>query len=214
MNTSTRLSGALLGFKKSTVLALMVAGALYLLTRPWVWLDNAALSLSAFDFAEWLTIVPAVRFGEDAMQTPLYLRLLPALLMFVLTLLPSRRFSLNWWLTLPAVGLMVVGLLPPPEYFLDPSTRPDTNYEQLVMVALIALGLSAVGLSGVLWRFRRTLIPLVLALSVVLAWFATQRADGYIDAYLPASVSALPFIAWALLGAALALLWPENKPDA
>ncbi|MCU0466122.1 MAG: hypothetical protein MUF38_16330 [Anaerolineae bacterium] len=213
MSISTRPSVGLQGHKR-TALVLMVAGALYLLTRPWVWLDSAALSLSAFDFAEWLTIVPAVRFGEDAMQTPFYLRLLPALLLFALTLLSGRRFSLGWWLTVPAVGLMVIGLLPPPEYFLDPALRPDSNYEQLVMVAAIALGLSVVGLSGVLLRFQRVLLPVIFAVCAVLAWFAVQRGGGYINTYLPASANALPFITWTVLGAVIAFFWPENKPDA
>lgn len=158
------------------------------LTLPWTYNGSSALSFSAFDLAEWTTLVPEVRYGGNAMALPQNLRLLVVLLMFAMSLLPNRRFSMGWF-ACALIGLAgFVGLLPPFEYFIDPRTgfRGDSNYNQLMTLALIGLGAVILGLSGLLWRFKRIVIPLLVVGMVLLALSSATESLSYLNRYVPA----------------------------
>lgn len=143
--------------------------------------------MSAFDLAEWTTIVPEVRYGGNAMTLPYNLRLLMVMLIAMMSLLPQRRFSWGWFSCVALALAAVIGLLPPFEYFIDPGTgfREDVNYNQLMNVALIGLGVAAVGLSGFVWGFKRIIFPLVIAVAIMLALSASGEALGYMRRYIP-----------------------------
>jgi len=173
--------------------------------------------MSAFDLAEWTTLVPEVRYGGNAMALPQQLRLLLVLMIFAVSLLPNRRFSWSWF-TCAGIALAgVIALLPPFEYFIDPSTgfREDVNYNQLMTLALIALACATLGLSGLLSKLRRIVFPLLSALTVILALITSAEALVYLNRYAPAQMGigvTVFCLAISLVG--LAFLGSESKEGA
>lgn len=186
----------------------MLAGiTLVLITRPWIEVTGSALSLSPLDLAEWLTLVPDVRFGADAMQTPLALRLIFALLVFALTLVSEHRFSVLWI----AMGILacagILLLMPPVEYFMDVSQRSDTNYTQLFHVGLFALFLVGLGLSGLIERFRKIALSLTVSAMIILTLLAVPAAEQYVWSYgLQSTTHIALWIATLILWIVMALL--------
>ncbi len=173
--------------------------------------------MSAFDLAEWTTLVPEVRYGGNAMALPQQLRLLLVLLVFAVSLLPNRRFSWGW-VACGVVALAgVVALLPPFEYFIDPGTgfRADVNYNQLMTLALIALGAAVLGLSGLLWRFRRIIFLLLVGGAIILALNSSSEALGYFNRYASAQmgIGVAVFCLGMGLAGVIYLVW-ESKEGA
>lgn len=139
------------------VLGLIAALVCYLL--PWVVNPGVQLTLGAYDLAEWASLHPAAR--AQGLITPLLLRLIPVLLVWILTLhAGARRFSQLWWLAAGTLLLSAVALLPPIEFFTQ--FRDDANYQQQFMLAALAFIGGLIGLSGLVGRFR-------VAMSLLLA---------------------------------------------
>gem|GEM_PF-1751550 len=184
------------------------------LTLPWTNTGAASLSMSAFDLAEWTTLVPEVRYGGNAMALPQQLRLLMVLMVFAVSMLPNRRFSWGWFAALLVVLAGIIALLPPFEYFIDPGSgfRGDVNYNQLMTLALIAAGLGVIGLSGWLLRLRRILLPITAVALVILALSALSDSLMYLNRYVSAQTGLGVIVfcgAVALVG--LISVLPESK---
>lgn len=190
---------------------MLAVAVLMLLSRPWLETGTAALDFSPFDLAEWLTLVPDVRFGSDELTTPLLIRLVHALVFCAVTLLPRRMFGLGWWCVATIGVLGSLMLLPPIEFFIRPEFRADPNYGQLVQVTLISLGLVAIGLSPIGRRFRRPLGALVMVAVVVCAWLTTQTASAYLATQSIPHTPTVALFCGCALGAALAFLIPSPK---
>jgi hypothetical protein len=132
------------------------------------WINNsaAALSANAFDLAEWVGIIPAVRYADPPMSAPFALRLALVCLAWLFALRGAAAQRLSGRVALGAIGLALALSLRPPIAFFRGETA-DPNYQQLAglcFVALIGVGLiSLIGKRGIMWR-----IWLWLALPVAL----------------------------------------------
>jgi hypothetical protein len=111
--------------KLSTLLIFIALIAYHL---PWQVHPTAAFTLNAYDLAEYASIHPAARYSTFPLLAPLMLRLpLAALaLMLILQSKPALSWEtvLHWMLAM----ILIVRLLPPPEFFI--SARDDPNYRQ------------------------------------------------------------------------------------
>jgi hypothetical protein len=184
------------------------------LTLPWVNNGAAAVSLSAFDLAEWTTIVPEVRYGGNAMTLPYNLRLLVVIMVFAVSLIPKGRFSLGWFICAGLVLAGVIGLLPPFEYFIDSGTgfRGDSNYNQLMSLAWMALVVGLLGLSGLLSRFRRYIMPISGFVGITFALLASSEALTFLNRYLTAQMGNGVAVFCVGLGLmSLSFFWWESK---
>ncbi len=114
---------------------------------PLVVNSSAALSLNAYDLAEWASLHPAVRAQTPALLTTLLLRL-PLVCMALLIAFGTRR-----GLAPALVVLVIAAALLPPE--IVPFLSDNPNSRQQSALALIALLGGAAGLSGILPRQRR-----------------------------------------------------------
>lgn len=185
------------------------------LSLPWIKTGAAALSFSAFDLAEWTTIIPEVRYGGNAMTLPYHLRLLVVVLIGLVSLLPRRRFQSGWWWCAAIALAGVIGLLPPFEYFIDPGTgfRGDPNYNQLMSVAWTGLAVALIGLSGVLSRIQRVVLLGGALFGVILALVAMNEATLYANRYIvtQTGVGGWVFCAGLMLAGGVAWLWRKPK---
>jgi hypothetical protein len=177
-------------FRRRTVLqAIFVLLALGAYCAPWLSSSGSSMSLNGYDLAEWSSLVPGVRYGDQPMVVPGLLR---AQLLFVAALaalLPTRRGSLLWWICGALALAVVIALLPPFEYFLEESWRADVNYGQQVTFALLALFNAAI--CWVLPRGpQRRLALIVVALAgIVTAITGATHAVGLAAGYdVPATI--------------------------
>ncbi len=127
-------------------LYILIALMIVLYLFPWVVNPAASLSPNAYDLAEWTSLHPAVHAQTPMLLTSLLLRLPLACLALLITFSTRRG-------TIPVVLviLIAVALLPPFEFI---HALDDSNYRQQAALALLALIGGAVGLSGVLPRYR------------------------------------------------------------
>lgn len=108
----------------------------YLLT--WAVAPNHALSLNAYDWAEWLSLHPTERTASPLLLSSLLIRL--HLLIFTVlwtTVLPPRWHSLALLGVLP----LILAQLPPLEFL---SALNDPNYQQQAGLALLSLVLAGI----------------------------------------------------------------------
>ena len=123
-------------------------------TIPWLVTPAVSLSLGANDLAEWASLHPEVRASSPSLLVSLLLRLplvFLALIVGFSTPGPARK-SMVWWLGVLVIMFIVLLLLPPLEFFT--SARGDQNYQQQMTLAIIALGGSVFGCSGLIARLR------------------------------------------------------------
>lgn len=106
---------------------------------PWIQSSGASLSLTGYDLAEWTSLVPGIRYGEQPMLVPGLLRSQLLFLTVAITLLPSRRRSVFWWFCGLIALFLVIAQLPPIEYFLDQGWQLDVNYGQQTTLAILSL---------------------------------------------------------------------------
>ncbi len=124
------------------VFAVMIA----LYVFPWLVNPAASLSPNAYDLAEWSSLHPAIHAQTPMLLTALLLRL-PLACIALLIAFTTRRGIVPALL----VVLIAVALLPPLEFI---HSLDDSNYRQQAALALLALIGGAVGLSGILPRYR------------------------------------------------------------
>ncbi|PJF37410.1 MAG: hypothetical protein CUN49_00365 [Candidatus Thermofonsia Clade 1 bacterium] len=128
----------------------------------WINHQAAALSANAFDLAEWIGIIPAVRYAEPPLSAPLALRAALVCLAWLFALRAVAVPHLGGRLALNAIGLGLALSLRPPIAFFRGETG-DPNYQQLAVLCLVALlGIALINLSP--WRAQRLWLALPLAL--------------------------------------------------
>jgi len=156
---------------------------------PWVHNPGQALTLGAYDLAEWLSLHPGVRFQSPPLLASALIRLHLVLLSGLIVLWMPRRL---WVWTLGFVVLLVLAQLPPAEFV---SQREDMNYQQQLGLAVLTLILCG-GLA--VWS-RRTLATLMLGVVGigVCVWGVIQAREFMQVFHLPA---------WMGLGAPLLML--------
>jgi len=106
---------------------------------PWATATASALTFSAYDLAEWTSLIPGVRYGVEPMAVPGQLRAVLISLTLLVVLLPARRKSTFGVVSAVAAIALVVAQLPPLEYFMGAGFRADVNYGQQFTFSLLAL---------------------------------------------------------------------------
>jgi hypothetical protein len=140
---------------RAVLIALMVA--FYAL--PWVVNPGASLTASAYDLAEWTSLHPAVRGAPLPLLTPFALRLPLALIAPLIAFGDGRRR-----LRLLGVVVIVLALLPPPEFLTQTS---DANFRQQLALALLAGIGGVIGVSRALRRWHDALNVTIAAIGVI-----------------------------------------------
>jgi hypothetical protein len=137
---------------------------------PWVMTPTVAgFTNSAYDLAEWVSIMPLAR-AESLLLTPLLLRIPLVCIAIVIAFSDESRSTL--WLRLLGLFILAIALLPPLEYFTI--ATGDANYQQsfLLSVAVLIVG----GIAAVLVEKLNTRIVIILRVVVLLAALFTGGA--------------------------------------
>ena len=119
---------------------------------PWLQGPGAALTLNAWDLAEWSSLNPLSQVALPALGASFGLRALPLFLLALALCRPRVPLPLRAALTL----LLAIALLPPLEFFR--SDLADPNYRQQLALAFIAL------LTGLASGLHLARLPLTAAL--------------------------------------------------
>lgn len=148
------------------------------------WVNNAAAALSAnaFDLAEWVGIIPAVRYADPPMSAPFALRLALVCLawLFALRSANAERFSVR--VALGVISLALALSLRPPIAFFRGETA-DPNYQQLAVLCLTALiGVGLISLIGGRGKMRRFWLRLALPVALIGAVSAILGLRGALEA--------------------------------
>lgn len=126
-------------------------------TLPWVVSPSTALTLGAYDLAEWLSLHPVSR---TTYMLPTLLLRVP--LMF-LVLLVVFSDAIPRWLRAVAMIVGCAALLPPFEFLTQPG---DQNYQQQFALVVIVLVMGSIGLMK---RFRPRLVLIALLTGLVVS---------------------------------------------
>lgn len=100
------------------------------LVLPWFSTNQAAFTLSLYDFAEWVSLHPLERSAAFQLPTALLLRL-QVLIIVLLWLTAIRYISRLWWLLI--LALCCLAQLPPIDAMAE---WRDSNYLQQILIAL------------------------------------------------------------------------------
>lgn len=136
---------------------LLLALAGYLL--PWVTAPNAAMTLNAFDLAEWTSLHPIQQQAIPPLIAPFLLRAQLAILAVLITLWSTSRNER--FFAFLFVALLSVSQLPPLEFL---KNIADPNYRQLLFLAIATIILST-GLGLILPAQFRPFVIIFLAVS-------------------------------------------------
>ena len=181
---------------QSGIFVLHLFGLLLLWTGyfgPWVGHRAAALSMNAYDLAEWVTFLPGVRagtlpFGRLHFLAPLALAILLTAL-FALRLNGMRRWIL-------IAFAFVTGLLLLPGYPFILFWRDDPHVQsQLVLSAATWGSLLVMGLLARIWRASIPLVSLAVAVGgfILTIWGMSQVRPVVAELY-----GALPSLGWGI----------------
>jgi len=142
----------------NAVLALLLlALAGYLL--PWVTAPNSAMTLNAFDLAEWTSLHPLQQQATPPLIVPLLLRAQLPILAVLITLWSTGR--MERFLAFLFLVLLSVSQLPPLEFL---NNVADPNYRQLLFLAIATILLST-GLGFILAAQFRPFVIIFLAVT-------------------------------------------------
>ncbi|MFN7208793.1 MAG: hypothetical protein ACK4P1_00175 [Aggregatilineales bacterium] len=151
------------------------------------WINNpaAALSANAFDLAEWVGLIPAVRYAEPPMSAPFALRAALVCLAWLFALRSAASERLGARIGLGGIALALAVSLRPPIAFFRGETA-DPNYRQLAALCLIGLiGVGAfIGLGG-RGRARRLWLWLALPIALIGGVSAVLGLRGALEALAP-----------------------------
>lgn len=185
----------------SLIIFLALALGMYIL--PWTLNNNAALSLGAYDFAEFLA---KRHFDETSYNTILALRGQLVFLTWLLAFSIHRPlFTVNWWIKTVICIVLVIAQLPPLTFI---SNFGDINQQQQALLSLSSLIGVGFGLTGLLWSAKNYLrlgISLIGILTTIygvshaiqiMAIYSEQTRPGFgaiglIFAYIAIGISAL-----------------------
>jgi hypothetical protein len=152
----------------------LLFGGLVAYIIPWLVNHGVGITPNAYDLAEWVSLHPASHISTPPLFTSLLQRLPPVCLAFVLAFFDVRG-RLKRRATLACVIVIAVALLPPLEFFT--STRGDANYQQQLILSLVALLGGVLGVSGVIRKADAVLVA-VSSLAGALAC-TVGLAQGY-----------------------------------
>ena len=152
--------------ENGVLVLLLLALAGYLL--PWVTAPNSAMTLNAFDLAEWTSLHPLQQGATPPLIAPLLLRLqLPILAVFIALWSSSRK---ERFLAFLFVVLLSVSQLPPLEFIKNVA---DPNYRQLLFLAIATIILST-GLGFILPTQFRSFVIILLAVAGIVTSLVGQ----------------------------------------
>lgn len=145
--------------KSTGILLLLLSIFAYMM--PWVFGQQSALSLNAYDLAEWLNLHPATQQAAVPLMPGLLLRFqLVWLALMIATFAPRVQWSIHWWVFSIGVVGLVCAQLPPLEFF---QSRTDPNQQQQFALTLTSFVGSGMLLMGVL-ETQRILIRLTITI--------------------------------------------------
>lgn len=146
------------------LLLLALAGYLF----PWVTAPNSAMTLNAFDLAEWTSLHPLQQGATPPLIVPLLLRVQLSILAVIITLCSASRNER--FLAFLFVVLLSVSQLPPLEFL---NNVADPNYRQLLFLA-IATTLLSTGLGFILPAQFRPFVIIFLAVAGIVTSLVGQ----------------------------------------
>lgn len=128
--------------RSSLAFVLVLVGLLGYI-QPWIVAPTGSMTLSAFDLAEWGSLLPAQRATSPPLLASLLLRLQPVMLCLILGAVADSRAKTA--IAAIAILLLAVAQLPPFEYVYDIN---NMNYRQQFFLAIASLigGLAAIPL--------------------------------------------------------------------
>ncbi|MCE7946651.1 MAG: hypothetical protein DYG88_04395 [Chloroflexi bacterium CFX4] len=187
------------------------------------WINNAAAALSAnaFDLAEWVGIIPAVRYADPPMVAPFALRLALVMLAWLFALHSAAARRLFGRAVFGVIGLALALSLRPPIAFFRGETA-DPNYQQLALLCFVALlGVALIsalgwGSMGRRWWWRLIALPLGLIgiLSALIGLSGALEGLGRLQIPTPLGAGGILYLigitAYAALNA-LSALHTRNK---
>ncbi|MCY4069975.1 MAG: hypothetical protein OXG60_01615 [Chloroflexi bacterium] len=148
---------------------LLLALAGYLL--PWVTAPNSAMTLNAFDLAEWTSLHPLQQQVTPPLIVPLLLRVQLPILAILITLWSTSRNKR--FLAFLFLALLSVSQLPPLEFL---NNVADPNYRQLLFLAIATILLST-GLGFILpGQFRPFVIIFLAVTGIVTSLLGQSQA--------------------------------------
>lgn len=152
---------------------LIIAVIAYLI--PWVVHPTTALTLGAYDLAEWVSLRPDL-------STSLLLRLQPAILTLIFALnLPKDHFIAKWWIGFLAVVILILAQLPPLDFFR--SATGDPNYQQqFIIVIATALGFIFI-LTGLVNQFRVVIILVLCVAGLISTFYSVLAAINHLEQF-------------------------------
>lgn len=123
--------------------------------QPWIVTPTGSMTLSAFDLAEWASLIPTQRATSPPLLATLLLRLQPVILCLILGTVADSRAKTA--IAAIAILLFATAQLPPFEYVYDIN---NLNYRQQFFLAIASL----VGSFAAMPLSRRSLAALVTIL--------------------------------------------------
>ncbi len=144
----------------------LVALGIFGYPQPWLVASSGAMTLNAFDLAEWASLVPAQRGTNPPLVLPLFLRLQLLILSLLLAVIVSGRRKML--LAAAVICLIAAAQLPPVEFVYDIN---NLNYRQ-------QFGLAAASLIGgfALLPLEHALSSRLLKLALAAAGIATASS--------------------------------------
>ncbi len=176
-----------------TILLLIIAYA----ALPWMTHSSVALTVNAYDLAEWVSIDPAVR-ADSLLLTPLLLRL-PLVCIAWYIALSGRS-----WLRIGAIGLLAAALLPPLEFL--GSASNDPNYRQQFALALLTLMTGLVLFTSTPPRHRAALSAVILSIGLASGVLGLARALPLLSSFDMHVMPGAGAIAFSLISLAVILI--------
>jgi len=150
---------------------LVIAVIAYLI--PWVVHPTTALTLGAYDLAEWVSLRPDL-------STSLLLRIQPAILTLIFALnLPKDRFIAKWWIGFLVVVILILAQLPPLDFFR--SATGDPNYQQQFII-VIATTLAFI-LTGLVNQFRVVIILVLCLAGLISTFYGVLAAINHLEQF-------------------------------
>ena len=148
---------------------LLLALLSYLL--PWFAAPSAAMTLNAWDLAEWTSLHPSQHVAAPPLITPLLLRVQLPIFSLLLCLICRPRAQRG--LAIAGVLALALAQLPPLEFARE---LGDPNYRQQFALAIVSIVVSALS-----WRFLpRRFAPLMMgglaALAILCAIIGLSQA--------------------------------------
>jgi hypothetical protein len=149
------------------VMPMLLALALIGYVLPWVRTPSSALTLGAYDLAEWASLNPIVRESAPYLWTSLALRLPLAAIGILMAANVKHQYH-----RLVGFGVVLftgIALLPPLEFFTV--YRDDINYRQQFFIAIATLIMGAIVL--MLPKHMSRIKTYILAITAVMGTMAT-----------------------------------------